>query len=652
MTDILTRAAKGAALLHNEMDQNLTNLQQATDNHIDDQTNPHGVGLDQIGMTKAVGNVMSPLLHLPLKNDLNMLAGKGRVSFSRSSGATYIDRYGVLRYSQGGSVTNLLTYSEDFSQSNWMVRSATNTQKSMVNLAGPCGATSVGVVSCIDATDYAYVWQLAESQVAAGGYVTLSSWVKKNTTDNIRMSLYDTASGLNGRLDYVFSTHSLTTAISAEIDTISADIVESYDGWVRLALTVKTTVATTSLRGQLHSGTFSGITSTYFCQTQIELSKFANGYVKTNGASATATVDGQPRFEKEGLLIEGESTNLLTYSEDFTQWSATRWTASTDGALAPDGISLARKMSLPVVVGATNGITSNNMNFTAGSTYTKSVFAKAGSGTGAGRYLLLETDNYSVWSTMGYVVFDLVDGVITKKSNTSLVANIVQVAGGWYRCSLQLSCVQTANTTQQIQSTDAADGITEFDADGTEYVYLWGAQVEALPFDTSYIPTTSTAATRATDVCFLNPYGNIPISDELSTIIDVNLIGNTNDIHWRYIYGLYYDASNNFILRCSASAFVACGCNPSDVSMVSLSTLTGDIVRVGISLGKEYQSLYMNGEKESSNTVADFELSSLLLDERISIGAYNMYGGLPLYGHLSNFRIYDKALTEEEMRIA
>ena len=35
---------------------------------------------------------------------------------------------------------------------------------------------------------------------------------------------------------------------------------------------------------------------------------------------AEGTIPAQPRFEADGLLIEGEAVNLLDYSEDFSQW--------------------------------------------------------------------------------------------------------------------------------------------------------------------------------------------------------------------------------------------------------------------------------------------------------------------------------------------
>ena len=71
----------------------------------------------------SVGNVTNPLVDLKLKNTIDF-TGVGVTSFTRASSGTYVDRYGVGQYSQGGSATNLLLFSEEFDNAAWSVTGA------------------------------------------------------------------------------------------------------------------------------------------------------------------------------------------------------------------------------------------------------------------------------------------------------------------------------------------------------------------------------------------------------------------------------------------------------------------------------------------------------------------------------------------------
>ena len=132
---------------------------------------------------------------------------------------------------------------------------------------------------------------------------------------------------------------------------------------------------------------------------------------------------------------------------------------------------------------------------------TFSVYAKAGNKNWL--YLTLEGDPYAAY-------YDLANGVVgTVTAANDETGAIEDCGGGWYRCSLTGTLIADTYTCG-IYSANA-DNDLDFAGDGTTVnTYLWGAQLEALNFATSYVPTTTAAATRNADILtFKADDGNI-----------------------------------------------------------------------------------------------------------------------------------------------
>ena len=83
----------------------------------------------------------------------------------------------------------------------------------------------------------------------------------------------------------------------------------------------------------------------------------------------------------EGLLLESEArTNLVTYSDDFTQWTNTNSTDSVSlTEYSPDG-SLATELSEDTSSSVYHQISFSNSTLT-GTTYTFSAYVKLASGS-------------------------------------------------------------------------------------------------------------------------------------------------------------------------------------------------------------------------------------------------------------------------------
>jgi hypothetical protein len=194
-----------------------------------------------------------------------------------------------------------------------------------------------------------------------------------------------------------------------------------------------------------------------------------------------------------GLLLEQASTNLLTYSSDYTNavWSKSNIVMSSSADISPDGTQNALLMILNPTT--TTHVFSQSTTYTA-AVYTQSIYIKY---YGQQFVQLLTAAN----GTM-YCNFDLINGVAgTAAGGTgSPVGSIQSVGNGWYRCSLTFTGTAVNSTINIIAcGSITSAGSPTLLGNGFNGYLIWGAQVEAAPSATSYIATTSAAQTRTVD---------------------------------------------------------------------------------------------------------------------------------------------------------
>jgi hypothetical protein len=219
---------------------------------------------------------------------------------------------------------------------------------------------------------------------------------------------------------------------------------------------------------------------------------FNSSGVLSTAASGAARFDYNPTtLAPLGLLIEEQRTNLLTYSEQFDNavWTKTRSSITADATTSPDGTQDADKLVEDTATN-THDMTFS-ASFTSGTAYTLSIYAKQ-----AGRNLRI----YFPTGAFGFAfsaVFDLSAGTATI-ALTGTVASITNVGNGWYRCSITQTATASATSNFTLRLIEGAS-TTSYTGDGTSGIFIWGAQLEAGAFPTSYIPTTTTALTRNAD---------------------------------------------------------------------------------------------------------------------------------------------------------
>lgn len=213
----------------------------------------------------------------------------------------------------------------------------------------------------------------------------------------------------------------------------------------------------------------------------------AGTFINSAGLIESAS-SGTARFTHEpitlrslGLLVEESRTNLLLRSEQLNSspWTTLNASISADSATSPDGTTNADK----IVEDTANATHYANQSATivSGTTYSVSCYAKA-----AGR----------TWFALGLiglgatgdVFFDLTNGVVGNVKS-GVTASIQSVGNGWYRCIVV--GVATATTFQIYPQPRLSNGGTSYTGDGSSGVLVWGVQLEAGAFVTSYIKTVA-----------------------------------------------------------------------------------------------------------------------------------------------------------------
>ena len=359
-------------------------------------------------------------------------------------------------------------------------------------------------------------------------------------------------------------------------------------------------------------------------------------YIDKSGVLRTAAVD-EPRFEKEGLLIEGQSTNIVPTSGYYSSWSTNNASNSTLSEVtfpsfpiekfgkltAVTSVNAARYIWLPTISGVSPG-----------TVYTISVWVNIPSGSQISKIRI----GSASFDSPQYTPVDVSTGMNRVSCTGVISAGRTAIQGyvwGYY-------------------PNGDGGGVAVV---GQDLLSVGCIQIEAMPFATSYIPTNGAVATRAADLCSMAVSNNAPVNAPITIATEYNMLGGTigdgqaGPSAWRSLCGFYTAGAGfyNWLLVRSDDRKLSYAWGREGARAAVNTNGTG--LAVGVCDGVNF-TVFNNGDKSQTVAALTNDKHNQNTFAFGNLGAGSGQGSIAdrdLWGHIRNFRIWHKALTDKQI---
>jgi hypothetical protein len=228
-------------------------------------------------------------------------------------------------------------------------------------------------------------------------------------------------------------------------------------------------------------------------------------FTGSNGLIQSAAIN-TPRFDygpvtlvSKGLLIEEQRTNLLLRSEEFdtASWPKNNGTVTANTIASPDGTTDADAFIENTAASAFHYINQSVTKAASAIQYAASFYVKS-----KGRQVVINLQSGGSNGVAGRI--DPATGAVTSAivafgtGWTAGTLTMTAVGNGWYR--VVMTATSDTLTSLQFQLSLHNGTTNVYTGDGVSGAFLYGAQVEAGAFATSYIPTVAATVTRSADI--------------------------------------------------------------------------------------------------------------------------------------------------------
>ena len=327
------------------------------------------------------------------------------------------------------------------------------------------------------------------------------------------------------------------------------------------------------------------------------------------------TATNTPRLDystgSEAFLLEPQSTNLITYSEDFSNasWGKNTVVVTSNTSISPNG-----NLSADTITGyAGSNVQSifQLINFVASNkTMTFSVYLK-GSGS------------------INLIISNFVDDSSNK---------LVTLTNEWVKYNITKTFNNTVNSKVLV-------GVNSLTPSTATTLDIWGAQLEEQSYATSYIPTSGAIATRNQELC--NNATPVINSEEGTLYAEIAYLNDTGVYRTISIN----DGTNNNLIsienRTTSNQIKAFVVVEGVTVMSSTETLT-DVKafnKIAIKWKQNNFSLWVNGVKLNEDFNGDTFSNGTLTKLNFNNGVQNFN----FEGNTKGLKVYPKALADVQL---
>jgi hypothetical protein len=513
-------------------------------------------------------------------------SGAGDLSFTRASNGTRVNSAGLVEVCPW----NYFEQSNNFTTT-WATSGASVTLTT--GQADPVGGTNATLYARTLAFDFI-------SQSVPQNKYTVFCTVKKVTSNFFRIADF-----LGGDAVFNINTGVVTSASSG----ITATIESLGNGWYKCIAYFDIINNGFYLQNFPVANGSNGSGSVYIYQAQANIGSTAKPYFPTTDRLNVPRLT----YQNGGggcpsLLLEKQSTNLITYSEDFTHSNWGNYTTGSGAitkianqAISPDGTQNADEIRLTRSALTEDALTFQQQ-YASSSTYSRTIYLKAARTEDVGKKI--DIWSYDGSNTVGRVHATLTADWVRFDASTATGALVEILSFGYL----------SSSTFPTTSGTDVR-------------FYAWGAQGEASSYATSLIPTTSSSATRVADACFKTSATALIGQTEGTMFGEIEVIlGTTNMLGWirKLSGGIYSDTILTYV---SSTGLPSAGVSVGGVDQVAINgttSLSAGYHKIAFAYKANDFVLYVNGVQVASDTSGSVPTcDELYIDQYIDGGLRN-----------------------------